>query len=262
MVARAFYLFYVILMISCSPRNLTYLSDIDEKTTNVEEITNQVDPWIQPNDLLSITVTSLNTETNILFNSGVLQTAGGVNNPTASTSGKGSIGYLVDKHGFVTFPVVGKVQLGGMTKEQATEKMTTILGEYVRDPIVDIGFQNFKVTVIGEVNNPSTFTVPTERINVLEALGLAGDMTAFGKRDNVLILREQGGQRITTRLNLNNKEVLNSPYFYLQQNDIIYVEPDRAKAVQVSLNRANFQYGLSVGLALVSLAAILITQVF
>jgi polysaccharide biosynthesis/export protein len=132
----------------------------------------------------------------------------------------------VDKYGEINFPVLGKAALGGLTKKQATEKMTQELTRYVKHPIVNILFLNFKVTVIGEVNHPASFTVPSERINILEALGLAGDMTTFGRRENVLLLRDKNGVRSAIRLNLNDKEVLNSPYFYLQQNDILYVEPD------------------------------------
>src|SRR5688572_19522087 len=109
--------------------------------------------------------------------------------------------------------------------------MTNEIKAHVKNPIVNIRFLNFKVTVIGEVNAPATFTVDTEKINVLEALGLAGDMTAFGKRDNVLIIREKEGVRSTARINLNNKDVLNSPFFYLQQNDIVYVEPENKSKV-------------------------------
>ena len=104
-------------------------------------------------------------------------------------------GYLVDKSGFINFPVIGKVMLAGLTKEQAVEKMTSEIKVHVKNPIVNVRFTNFKVTVIGEVFKPSTFTVATEKINVLEALGLAGDMTAYAKRENVLIIREQQGVR-------------------------------------------------------------------
>jgi polysaccharide export outer membrane protein len=140
-------------------------------------------------------------------------------------------GYLVDKNGFINFPVIGKISLAGLTKEQANDKMTDLIKEHVKNPIVNLRFLNFKITVIGEVATPSSFTITTEKINVLEALGLAGDMTEFGKRENVLIIREKDGKRTTARINLNNKDVLSSPYFYLQQNDIVYVEPDNETKV-------------------------------
>jgi polysaccharide biosynthesis/export protein len=259
MIIRNFSLFsLLLLLVSCSQRNLTYLSDLQGQATNTEVIINNIEPKIQPNDLLDISITSLSAESNVLFNKGVIQTGSGAGSSVSATK---SDGYLVDKNGFVTFPVLGKVQMAGLTKEEATKNLITGLSKYAREPIVNLKFLNFKITVIGEVNNPSSFNVPSEKINILEALGLAGDMTAYGRRENVLILREQDGQRTTTRVNLNTKEVLNSPYFYLRQNDIIYVEPDRVKAVQVSPARSNVQYGLSIGLALLSVLSLLITQV-
>jgi len=190
-------------------------------------IKNYVPPRIQPGDILSIAVSSLSPESNVLFNNVLLPTNGS-NNVVAD---KLDQGYLVDKDGLINFPVLGKIKMSGMSKEEATEKMTNLIKENVKNPIVNIRYLNFRVTVIGEVNQPSTFIIPSEKINVLEALGLAGDMTAFGKRENVLIIRETDGTRITTRINLNNKDVLNSSYFYLQQNDIVYVEPENKTKV-------------------------------
>lgn len=229
MICRMICLGLLITTISaCSNRNLVYFSDLSTSAKNETPIQNYVQPKIQPDDLLSITVSSLNPESNVLFNNVILP-------PTNSTSGiiasRVNEGYLVDKSGAINFPVIGKVTLAGLSKEQAIEKMTNEIKTHVKNPIVNIRFLNFKITVIGEVNAPATFTIDTEKINVLEALGLAGDMTAFGKRDNVLIIREKEGVRSTARINLNNKEVLNSPFFYLQQNDIVYVEPENKAKV-------------------------------
>jgi polysaccharide export outer membrane protein len=162
-------------------------------------------------------------------------------------------GYLVDQNGEVDFPVVGRVKLGGLTREQAVNKLTEAVNQYVKSPIVTVRLLNFKITVIGEVNRPSTFTVPTEHINVLEALGLAGDLTPYGRRENILLLREKDGVRTTTRLNLNSKVLLNSPYFYLQQNDLLYVEPDKIKEVQASTNQRAFSIAAIAASVLVAL---------
>lgn len=208
-----------------------YFSDLQSSANNESPIRNYVQPTIQPDDILSISVSSLNPESNVLFNNVILPTTANSGQVIAAT--KVNEGYLVDKSGFINFPVIGKVMVAGLTKEQAIEKMTNEIKVHVKNPIINVRFINFKVTVIGEVNKPSTFTIDTEKVNVLEALGLAGDMTAFGKRENVLIIREQQGVRRTTRLNLNDKDVLNSPFFYLQQNDIVYVEPaNREKVAQ------------------------------
>jgi len=213
----------LILLSSCSSkRNLVYFSDLPPGGDLNVPVKNYTAPKIQADDILSVSVSSLNAESNVLFNNVILPTTGN----TTVIADKINEGYLVDKNGAINFPVIGKIPLAGMTKEQAVEKMTSLIKEHVKNPIVNIRFMNFKVTVIGEVKTPATFTVATEKINVLEALGLAGDMTEYARRENVLIIREKDGVRSTARINLNNKEVLGSPYFYLQQNDIIYVEPD------------------------------------
>ena len=245
-------LFIFLAISACGPsRNITYFSNLKNTGNTTEEIKNRTDPKIQPDDLLSITVSSLNPEANLLFNSGVIQSAGATAG-AAPAAGKLNEGYLVDKNGAINFPVLGAVKLAGLTKEQATDKMTAEIKQHIKDPIVNIRFLNFRITVIGEVNKPSTFTVPTERVNLVEALALAGDMTAFGKRENVLIIRESGGVRTTTRVDLNDKEVLNSPYYYLQQNDILYVEP--AKLKQLQGGSGNFYLGLaSASISILSL---------
>ena len=221
----------LVLVTACSPtRNLVYFSDLKEKGIYTEAITNNSAPLIQPDDLLSITVSSLSPESNQLFNSGSMPAAGSRSGTTSgTTSGEG---YLVSGDGTINFPVLGSVKLAGLTKEQAVSKMTAEIKNHVKNPLVNIRFLNFKITVVGEVNRPSTFTIPTERINMLEALGLAGDLTPLGKRENILLIREREGVRSAIRINLASKELLNSPYFYLQQNDVLYVEPIKAKALQ------------------------------
>lgn len=231
---RLHLLLVLLMFTSCAKRNLVYFSDIESHANYSVKVPEMVEPRIQTDDLLSITVTSLSPESNLLFNAGVLNAEG---NRINTGTGVLNEGYLVDKNGEINFPVLGKVRLAGFTKPEAVREMTIRLEEYVKDPIVNIRFMNFKITVIGEVNNPSTFTVATEKINILEALGLAGDMTPFGKRENVLIIREQGGVRSATRFNLNEKDILSSPYYYLQQNDVVYVEPDQIKSIQASTNQ-------------------------
>src|SRR5690554_2410782 len=237
MKTKSFYILLLLLSSSCAKRNLVYFSDIESGSGYSTTIENIIEPEMQSDDLLKITVSSLNPESNLLFNAGVLNTTGG--DLSSSVMSPLNEGYLVDRNGEINFPVLGKIKLGGLNKEEAIEEMTFRLREYVKDPIVNIRFMNFMVTVIGEVNNPSTFTVPTEKINILEALGLAGDMTAYGKRENVMVIREKDGIRSVNRLNLNDKDILSSPFYYLTQNDVVYVEPDRIKAIQASTNQRN-----------------------
>ncbi|MDB5014473.1 MAG: polysaccharide export protein [Daejeonella sp.] len=225
----------IIFFSSCQPaRNLVYFSE----NTNGPKVSNQanVETRIQQNDLLNISVSSLSVESNALFNQ-------------PSTTVKE--GYRVDKTGSINFPVVGKIKVDGLTLDQSQETIARKLDQYVKNPTVNVKFLNFKVTVIGEVNRPATFTVTDERINLLEALGLAGDMTAFGKRENVLIIRETGGERTMARINLNNKDVLSSPYFNLKLNDVIYVEPVKAKAAQASQSNRVLPF-VAAGVSLLS----------
>ncbi len=233
-------LFFVILLSSCAKRNLVYFSDIGSNQEYITEISRTVEPKIQSGDLLRITVSSLNPESNLLFNSGIMTPSGMEGQRLNNNVTQLNQGYLVDKNGEINFPVLGKIKLAGLTKEEATEEMVFLLKEYEKDPIVNLAFLNFKITVIGEVANPGTFTLETDRITLLEAFGLAGDMTEYGKRENVLIIRDVDGERRAIRINLNDKEILNSPYYMLHQNDVIYVEPDRIKAVQASTNQRTF----------------------
>ncbi|GAA0879733.1 polysaccharide biosynthesis/export family protein [Algoriphagus jejuensis] len=234
---------------------MVYFSDISTDVTFSTSIDSLVQQRIQEDDLLSITVTSLNAESNMLFNAGVLMPTGGTVNTVISTPINES--YLVDKDGFINYPVIGKINLKGLTKLEAVNKMAGLLDEYVQNPIINIRIMNFKVTVLGEVQRPSSFIIPTEKVTILEALGLAGDMTAYGRRENVLIIREKDGVRNTTRLNLNDKKVLSSPYFYLQQNDVIYVEPYKTKSIQSDSNPRTFAIITSV----VSLLTIVAFQI-
>ncbi|AKD01939.1 polysaccharide biosynthesis/export family protein [Pontibacter korlensis] len=261
MKSNLIYLLLLSLIASCGPtRNLAYFSDLQEQAVYKEEVANTTESKIQPDDLLSVSVTSLNPEANAVFNRGIIPPAGIVTDFGVGSRGANihSEGYLVDQNGYIEYPVLGKVELGGLTKDEAKAKLAKALDEYLKDPIVTIRFLNYRVTVIGEVNRPSTFTIPSERINILEALGMAGDMTAFGRRENVLIIREENGVRSMTRVNLNNKEVLKSPYFYLQQNDVVYVEPDKMKQVQASTNTRT----LSIITAVTSLAIVVASRLF
>jgi polysaccharide biosynthesis/export protein len=231
---------------SCAKVNLTYFSNLDDQSVYTEEIAmTATEPIIQPGDLLNITVSSPNPEANFLFNRGEIRTVGS----SVAASVITNEGYLVDLDGNIDFPVLGSIKIAGMTKSELRSNLRIILTEYLKDPVVNIRYLNYKITVIGEVKSPSTFVVPSEKINIIEALGLAGDMTVFGKRENVLIIRESEGIRSMVRLNLNDKEVLNSPYFYLHPNDVVYVEPVKARAPLTTSTRADISFVLSIATA-------------
>lgn len=181
---------------------------------------------IQNNDLLSISVSSLNPEASAIFNQPNNTPA---NNNTSTTTA--ATGYLVDGEGNVQFPFLGAVKAAGLSKDELKDKLTKAMVDkkLLVDPIITIRFLNFKVTVLGEVAHPNVITVPSERISLLEAIGLAGDLTIYAQRDNVLVIRDEDGKKVTHRLNLNSTELFNSPYYYLKTNDVVYVEPNKSK---------------------------------
>lgn len=246
-----FTILFIMIITSCADnRNLVYFSDLKNQNTdsytNINKALVQSEPKIQPNDLLNIRVTTLSPESNALFNNNITANMN-ISNNTEPVR----VGYRVDKDGNISFPVIGQVKLGELTVDQAQDLITKKLEVYTKGPVVNIDFLNFKVTVIGEVNKPGTFTVDDENISLLGALGLAGDMTPYAKRDNVLIVRESNGVRTTERINLNKSELFDSKYYYLKQNDVVYVEPDKGRLAQSSANN-RFIPILSASVAIVA----------
>jgi polysaccharide export outer membrane protein len=243
-----FLVIYACVFSACAPRrDLVYFSNLAQQTSG-EKIQSQ-EVKIQQNDLLSITVNSLNQESNVLF---------AVNSRMSSAENSYKVdGYRVAKDGTINLPVAGNIKVEGLSIEQAQGVISKELDKYVKKPVVDVQLVNFKVTVIGEVNRPSNFIVQGDNINLLEALGMAGDMTVYGKRDNVLIIRQQDGRRVMKRLNLNEQDVMSSPFFYLKQNDIVYVEPDKSKAIEYSTSTRV----MPIVVASISAVAVLITAV-
>ena len=216
-----------LLAVSCvDTRKAVYFNNIgnSEITSTMPDL----EPVIQTSDLLAIYVSSANAEASQMFNTLNMPTA---TSATATSTITQSIGYLVSQDGSIQFPVLGKVMASGLTKKQLTDKLVTSLMEkkLLVDPIVNVSFLNYRVTVLGEVGRPTVISVANEKISLLEALGLAGDLTIFAKRDNVLLIREEGGKKIIRRINLNTQEVLTSPYYYLKTNDVIYVEPNKSR---------------------------------
>lgn len=203
----------------CTPHKYIYLDNIGD--AEIAKTVDDLEPVIQKNDLLSITVSSPNPTATQIFN------------PANSSQ---ATGYLVSQQGFIEFPLLGSIKAAGLTKKQLRENIAKAIvqAQLLIDPIVSVRYLNFKVTVLGEVAKPSVITVPDEKIGLLEALGLAGDMTIYARRDNVLIIREESGKRITKRLDLTSRDLFNSPYYYLKSNDIVYVEPGKAKAATAS----------------------------
>ncbi|MBC8033236.1 MAG: polysaccharide biosynthesis/export family protein [Chitinophagaceae bacterium] len=203
-------------------RELLYLQG------NLDTLPNKIVPAkevaIQKGDLLSIVVYSDNAEATALFNQ---QGNGSASSASAASGATG--GYLVDQAGNIQFHSLGLIQVEGINKLQLTQKLTDSLRLYLKNPYVTIRFLNFRFTVIGEVLKPGSYTIPEEKISILEMLGLAGDLTVYGRRDNILVIREREGKREFGRLDLRKNNIFQSPYFYLQQNDVVVVEPNPKK---------------------------------
>lgn len=182
---------------------------------------------IQPEDLLSIVVYSDNSDATTFYNQPGLATGGkAVSDPTSSLK---TSGYLVDQLGNIRMQGVGTIKVAGLTRLALADTLTYRLTRFLTNPTVDVRFLNVRVTVIGEVQKPGVYNLPGDKISILELIGLAGDITIYGKKDNILIIREQQGKREFGRLNLSDASVFQSPYFYLQQNDMVLVEPSSKK---------------------------------
>jgi len=223
-----------------------------QETTISSRFEDTVSPVIQKNDILSVVITSLNTEASSIFN--ISNTAPSSAVTTNGNSQVGS-GYLVNSDGNIQLPILGYIPVAGRTTQAVKESITATLLEkkLLIDPIVTIHHLNYEVTVIGEVGKPSVINVPSEKISLLKALGLAGDITVYGKKDNVLLIREINGKRRVKRLDLNSPDFLRSPYYYLQPNDVVYVEANKQKISNASGTRQTIAIFLS-GLSLVLLA--------
>jgi len=166
--------------------------------------------------------------------------------------------YIIDSNGIINFPVLGDIKIAGLNREQAISLIGNKLKDYIKDPIVNIKTVNYKITVLGEVNRPGTYTATNERITLIEALGLAGDMTIYGERENVLVIREYDGKKTYTRVNLKSHDLFNSPVYYLSQNDVVYVEPNKTRAKGSSIGASTGVIISSIGL-LISVATLIVT---
>lgn len=224
---------------SCvNSRKAIYFNNIQDTTLNNALVS--VEPVIQVNDLLNISVTSLNPEASMVFNTpNITMPVTATSSGTTPAGGYGApqlMGYLVNSDGMIKFPVLGPVKAAGLTKRQLELLLTDTLAnrKLLVDPIVTARFLNFRVTVLGEVAKPTTLNVAGERISIFEALGLAGDLTIYAKRNNILLIRESGDKKIVKRLDLSSNEILTSPYYYLKTNDVVYVEPRKEKVAATS----------------------------
>ena len=238
---------------------MPYLQDA-EVINQAQQQEKLYDATIMPKDLLTIVVSCTNPELAVPFNL-VAATPSSVSAGNSQTTVQPVLQqYLVDNDGRINFPVLGTLKVGGLTKSQAEGLIIKNLKPYIKEtPIVTVRMSNYKISVLGEVARPGTFTITNEKVNLLEALAMAGDMTVWGLRDNVKLIREDanGKQEIHT-LDLNKTETILSPYYWLQQNDVVYVTPNKTKARNAGVGNSTSLW-FSATSILVSLASILVT---
>lgn len=260
--ALKFPLFGLLLLATFASSCVTYdellnFSEGEPYPDQPQEITDSPELEIQPDDLLSIRVYALDIEAALPFN---------VDPPNVNMNNMGAqsmrplFGYLVDNDGNIDFPILGSIRAGGLTTNELKASILEKLKNYLKDPVVTVRFLNFRVTVLGEVNNPGSFLVANERISVLDALGLAGDVTPYSDRNQVQVVREENGYRTYAVLDLQDREIFKSPYFYLQQNDMLYVQPlgERTASLRDQSQRA-LPY-VSAGITLITLILTIVNR--
>jgi polysaccharide export outer membrane protein len=217
------------LVSSCvAPKTMVYFRP-EAQRDSLTDITQQYTPTIQKNDMLSIIVGSMNTEANEFFNAKNQFTSSTTSYGASGAASVQPYGYLVYADGTVELPLIGKVPVGGLGTQDAADTLRKRLIKYLKKPSVSIRFINYKVSVLGEVNRPAVYTIPDEQITLPEVLSLAGDLTITGRRDNIMVVREENGKRAYASLDLTSRKIFDSPYYYLHKNDLVYVEPTKAR---------------------------------
>ena len=263
------FLLSVILLSGCkASQEITYLQGAGKAavmdSTSMAPIPDAI---IKKGDLMTITVNSFTPELAKPFNLSLVPTTGmgeySQTNAPAMSSGSGGLqNYLVDNQGFINFPLIGKISVEGMTKIALSEKIKSLIyPRYItEEPIITIRFVDFSISVLGEVARPGTFKINNESCTLLEAIALAGDLTISGKRDNVLLIRQAGNLRESVRLDLRDKNLINSPYYFLQQDDVLYVQPNDVKARSAKIGTAE-SLSLSAVSTLISITTLIISIV-
>nr|WP_116218995.1 polysaccharide biosynthesis/export family protein [Allomuricauda sp.] len=243
-------IFSVICLTSCSStKEVVYFQDASQFETLVED--NSFTTKFKVDDLLSIHISTLDPEASAPFN--LLRGAeeGGFRAE--------QVNYLVDKDGEIDFPVIGKIKVAGLSPSETRDLLREKLKDYLKDPIINIRIRNFTVTVLGAVNRPGTYRIDGEQTSILEALGLAGDINIKGRRDNIMVIRDFNGTKVYNRINLNGKNALKSPVYYLTQNDVVYVEPNKSGKTQSSLDQ-RASIAISIASILITSAVVIFTR--
>jgi len=255
-------LFLLLVLNSCSTtKNIKYFNDIPDsgQLKNIPKVS-FTEPKIQVDDILTIVVSLADPAAGQNINLGNIAVSGmAPSTSNQSTSQPVVSGYLVNKEGDVQLPIVGKVHVQGLTTSEAQKAITAQTSNFYKDPSVIVRYANFKVTVTGEVTKPSTYVMPNEKVTILDALAMAGDLTIYGKRDNILLLRDnENGQKIPYRIDLTKSDIMDKPYYYLRQNDYIYVEPSQGKVAANDIAQARTYAILS---SIITVVVVIISRI-
>lgn len=236
---------------SCRTERIAMLKDVpDTASVRYVPLPAFTPPVVQPDDILNIVIQTLDPQANTILNQGNLPINSGAVTGGVSIASPQSVvaGYLVTKDGYIRMPYIGVVKVTGLTSEAVRDTVAARIAFYFKDPVVNVRFANFKVSVLGEVNHPSTYLIPNEKPTLMDAISLAGDLTIFGRRDNVMLIRDNEGRKEITRFNLDSTKSITSRYFYLRPNDVIYVEASASRVLSTDAYR-NRNYAI-IGAAL------------
>lgn len=242
-----------------SHQKVVYFQNADSVSLSASRML--YDAKIMPKDELSITVSCSNPEAATQFNLAVSEVNSSTGSKRMNTGGAMLLPYLVDNDGTINFPVIGTLKVGGLTKNECQDLILSKIKPYFsanEKPVVTVRTSNYRVTVMGEVNSPGVFSVGSEKMSILEAIAQAHDLTIYGKRENILVIREDAnGEKSMHRMNLNDANIVSSPYYYLQQNDIVYVEPNKTKAANSDIGTVT-TFTMSIISTLMSVASLVI----
>ena len=248
-------LFLYLIFVSCtSTRKSIYFSNLtDTLQSQTITLANFTEPLIQNDDILSVNIQLTDPTVTPTLN------LSSDSQPEAAGQGQTTVkGYLVNKNGEIELPIVGTVKVAGLTTFQAAEQIKQKASVFYKLPTVEVRFSNFKVSALGEVNKPGVYILPNEKVSILDAISLAGDLTIYGRRDNILVIRDNGGKKEVARLNINSSDIFKSPFYYLKQGDVVYVEPIKAKINSVT-NADAFRY-TTLGISILTLISLLFVR--
>jgi len=249
-----FFLTFLFLFSCTSNKQVLYYQDSDTLPKSTAFTSYEI--TFQPDDLLSIVVSAENQEVAAPFNLTSVNLRSSTQASIASGQETQQL-YLIDVHGYIQFPVLGAVKVAGLTRSQLLQDLQNKIRKYIQNPIITIRLTNFKIALQGEVNAPGTYTVDTERITLIEALSKARDLTIYGKRNNVLVIREVDGVKTFNRIDLTKADFINSPFYYLSQNDVVYVEPNKVRVNSAAVG-PNTGVIISATSVLITLIALLV----